>query len=180
MVHNSDAFDYYFIKIHFLRSRQRYGTNPNLFAERLPSISRSSSSVPTTVGPSPFTDQMDGFARARASLAARPPKPGLTGSGPPTLSLGGTSGGALGSNPSGNYGTAFGGHQSSLFSGSANPNTSAFGGQTSFFPSSTTSGFNTSALGAPSTPGVFGSTMSPFANNNTSSIFQTSGKRGKH
>ena len=119
--------------------------------------------------------QMDGFARARASMAARPTNQGLQGAGPPTLSLGGAPN-TLGSNPSGSFGSTFG-NQSTLFSGS-NQNTSALGGQNSFFPGS--SGFNSSGLGAASTPGMFGSTMSPFANNNQSSIFQTSGKRGKH
>jgi hypothetical protein len=37
--------------------RQRYGTNPNVFAERARPVVRFSA-VPTTIGPSPFTDQV--------------------------------------------------------------------------------------------------------------------------
>lgn len=112
---------------------------------------------------------MDGFARARASMALRAPSQGLPVSGPPTLSLGGTTSNLSSINPGGNFGTSFAAGNQAF----ANSGTSGLG-HSMFFPSSAT------ALGAPSTPGVFGSTMSPFANNSQSSIFQTSGKRGKH
>lgn len=132
--------------------RQRYGKSTDLFDKKSISggssssgLSFSSSRIPTTVGPSPFTGQQDLLAMAKASLSARGPQqqagqPGQPqGQAPPTLGLGMAPG----------------------FQSQPQP-----------------------GLVVQSQPGLLGNTINPFQTSfgqqNNSTMFQTSGKRGKH
>lgn len=187
--HQTEAY----IQLH----RQRYGTSIDLdFLDteaKKATSQKGQSKVPSTLGPTPFTGQPDHLAQAKAALLAQPqqqqqqqqllqqPQQQMFQNqlgGPPRYGLGTTS--------TSSFGFGQPQQQPSLFGGGLQqqqqPQMGLYGGQ----PAQTQfSGvFNpttTSALGTSSTPGLLGSTLSPFgATTNQSSLFQTGGKRGKH
>ncbi len=145
-----------FIRFYRLFHRQRFGSTIELYESKGPVRKSTNSGHRALLGPSPFTGDLDLFAQAKAAaLAAQAQQP----------------------------------QQNSMIGGQtllAGPPTSRLGGTSSLAFPATPAGptSNQSFLGTgASTPGLLGSSMSPFGatlGNNQSSLFQTGGKRGKH